>query len=422
MFTRRLVLQGLATSALLPAVGHADTPAETASIRQVEVPVDHSAPDKAGFPLDVLVLGRMEPRRPTVFLVGDGQQFYIQPDQMPKFRALFGDGVNIVGIAGRGFAKPLLDRLGDPAAPGADWALAWTLLNFRQWTADIDRVRVSLLGSDGRVFLFGTSGGAYLLHTYLAEYGGHVRGVYSEVAPLPQLEAELHLRHDKFWDELDEADRKTLWSAIAAHPEKRTLYAQLLQRQNYFVDLNALSSARHDLIGAMARDDEAVLKTAATDYQVDALAQMMSSANAWPIRVREYEFVAPVLKDLGWKTRTFRPDVEVSEMWARPLLDLRERNALPMPVFDLARLNAVTAEVLIVCGRYDHISDYREQIAIAGRYRNSRLLILDDDHLLHRLKAAGGLREALLRAWPLGFGDPAFTAAVSALQPLVWQE
>ncbi|MDE1146789.1 MAG: alpha/beta fold hydrolase [Azospirillaceae bacterium] len=413
-----------ASAALFPAAARSQPAVSpAATIRSIAVPVDHDAPSGPTFPLECLIVdGRIDPRWPTVFLIGDGQQFYIRADTLSSFRQTFGAHVNIVGIAGRGFATPLLDRLGDPAAATADWARGWRWLQFRQWTADIDRVRVELLGLDGKILLFGTSGGGYLLHTYMADYGRHVRGAYSEVAVLPQLEAALHLRHDKFWEELDDADRKTLWTAIRAHPDKRSFYAQILQRQNYFVDLAGLAAARGALIAAIGRDDQAVLAKASADYQVDALAQMMASPAAWPIRVREYEFVAPILTDTRWKGTEFRPDVEVSEMWARPLLDLQAQGRLPAPIFDLTKLNDLTAEMLIVCGRHDHISDYREQIAIASRYRDSRLLILDDDHILHKWKALKGARDALLQAWTRGFGDPAFPRAIETIQPLVWHE
>jgi len=430
MPNRRTFIHALAASAafLQPAMaraqaetGRATTP--VATVHKIAVPLDHRAPNGPTFPPDYLVVdGPIDPGKATVFIVGDGQQFYIRPDALPAFRQIFGENVNIVGIPGRGFAKPLLERLGDPTTPTVDWEQGWRLLQFRQWTADIDRVRTELLGKDGKILIFGTSGGGYLLHTYMADFGHHVHGAYSEVAALPQLEASLHLRHDRFWEELDDADRKTLWGAITAHPERRTFYAQLLQRQNYFVDLKGLAAARRELIAALARSDEVVLKKASADYQVDALMQMMASPSAWPIRVREYEFIAPILTETSWRAREFRPDVEVSEMWAKPLLDLRAKGELPMPAFDLGKLNELAAEMLIVCGRHDHISDYREQIAIAGHYRNSRLLILDDDHVLHKWKAAKGARDALLRAWVRGFRDPSFAQAMAATQPLIWRE
>jgi len=376
------------------------------------------------FPLKLLIVGgSINPAFPTIFIIGDGQQFYIRPSEMPRFRTIFGPDVNIVGIAGRGFEPAIAAKLGSPDGPAADWELAYRLLNDGQWTADIDTARVRLLGANKKIWIFGVSGGGYLLHAYMSRYGKNVASAYSEVAALPPVEAALRLQHDRFWSELPEEQRKALWPALVARPDQRTFYAQLLQRQNYFVTLDRLTQARADLIMAIAHDDQAVLTKAAADYQVDGIRQMMHGPSGWAIRVREYEFIAPVLA-LGsdWKATQFRPDVEVSEDAAQPLLRLQAARRIPAPALDLGRLNDLVAEVLIVCGRYDHISDYREQISIAGHYRNSQLLILDDDHILHNWKAIPGAREQVLRGWVAGLQSPAFKSALAKTAPLIWRE
>ena len=426
MLNRQQFVRGIGSTALLSHVPGwaADAAAEppNATARTVPVPIDHDAVHRGTFPLEYLVAGEIAPKKPTVLVIADGQQFSVRADAMPGFRKLFGDDVNIVGIPGRGSAKPLLDLLGDPAASAADWILAYRLLRYRQWVADIDAVRSSVLGKNAKILIFGTSGGAFLLHTYMAAFGKNVRAAYSEVAALPPMEAEIGLQHDKFWQELDEDDRKLLWSAITAHPGNRTLYAQLFQRQNYFVELDGLKDARHDLIAAIAKDDQAVIEKASVDYQVDAVIRMMSTTAAWSIRVREFEFVWPILGDREWKKTEFRPDVEVSDLLAKPLLDLQAGGKITAPTFDLRPLNDVSAEVLVVCGRYDHISDYREEIAIAEHYRNHLLLILDDDHMMHDFKAIPDARPSLVQAWTKGLHDPSFADALKKIEPIRWRE
>jgi pimeloyl-ACP methyl ester carboxylesterase len=428
MLNRRdLMMTGVAAGATFFVPGlraQQSGPSATVATRKIVVPVDHENLRAGSFRLDALVVdGKIDPRRPTVFIVGDGQQFYIRASEMPRFRALLGPNVNIVGIAGRGFSAKLLERLGSPQSPGANWELGYQLLKDAQWTADIDAVRASLLGPKAKISIFGVSGGGFLLHAFMTRYGRHVSSAYSEVAALPPIEGALRLQHDHFWSDLPDEQRKALWAALQARPDQRTYYAQLLQRQNYFVPLEGLAKARADLIDAIARDSEAALSKAAADYQVDALRQMMGNGAAWPIRVREYEFIWPVLANgIAWKSSQFRPDVEVSEMWAEPLLRLNAEGRIPAPTFNSGPLNDLTAEVLIVCGRYDHISDYREQIAIAGHYRNSRLLILDDDHILHNWKAMPNARIELLRGWVAGLRSQAFETALAKTAPLIWHE
>src|SRR5271156_4914546 len=94
--------------------------------RGVRVPFDHFAPDSARFALPYLVDGDVDWGRPTIVIVGDGQQFYIRPEKLPEFRALFGPDVNIVGIPGRSFAPELQAHLRTYSRD--DWARVYGLL------------------------------------------------------------------------------------------------------------------------------------------------------------------------------------------------------------------------------------------------------------------------------------------------------
>ena len=235
----------------------ADT-ASTAKTRTIQVPIDHAAPAGPGFPLDYLVLDDFAPAKPTVFVVGDGQQFYVREDVLPSFRGLFGPDVNIVGIGGRGSSRVLQEGFGNPS--DQSWIAAYKALQYSQWLADIDAIRIDLLGKDGKICIYGVSGGGQLAHTYLAAYGANVRYAYTESAVFPTLEAEIGLQHDQFWHEITPNERKRLWDVLSAHPEKREFYAQLLQRQNFFVDLKVLPQERLKLI-EKALIEEALLRT-----------------------------------------------------------------------------------------------------------------------------------------------------------------
>ena len=393
---------------------------ETAIARTLRAPLDHALPDSTKIELSYLVVGEWQPRRPTVFVVADGQQFYVRADVLPTYRAVFGDAVNIVGVAGRGTSADVLSLLGDPAS--GNWRKAYEVLKFTQWTGDIDAIRRDLVGRDGRILIYGVSGGGQLVHQYLAQYGRFVSHAYTEAAVFSMLEAKLGLQHDRFWSEISERERKSLHQAIAARPERRTYYAQLLQRQNFFVEPDALPEARRSLINAIEDEDTVSLDSFATTYQVTALNQMMSSPAGWAIRVRQYEFVQPLAAASFDPAKEFRPDIENSIMWAKPLLDLHERGEIEAPTLDMRAWHDVQAEVTVVAGRYDHTCDYRSQIALASHYPNHCLLILDDDHRLQRWKKMSGARETLLQAWPRGFANPAFKAALAKIEPLRWRE
>src|ERR1700678_2380273 len=191
--------------------------APAAQPRSLLVPFDHFAPASGSFALPYLVDGDIDRTRPTIVIVGDGQQFYIRPDKLPDFRGLFGPNVNIVGLPGRSFAPELQAHLG--AASRGDWAQVYALLRYAQWSADIDALRSGLLGADGAILLYGASGGGRLVHEHLTRAGHVVRG-YTEAAVFPALDAEIGLLHDHFWSELSAEEQGQLSRAIAARPDQ----------------------------------------------------------------------------------------------------------------------------------------------------------------------------------------------------------
>ena len=113
-----------------------------------------------------------------VFIIADGQQFYVRRGAIAQLRkSSFGDAFNVVGIIGRGFTQEFARAVQD-ASGQTRWALAWRVFNSEQWVEDIDTVRRKLVGQRGGILLYGASGGAYLVHQYLMKYGAHVQRAF----------------------------------------------------------------------------------------------------------------------------------------------------------------------------------------------------------------------------------------------------
>ena len=86
-----------------------------------------------------------------MFIIADAQQFYVRPKEVANLQQrLFGNGVNVVGIVGRGssqeFTTAALDSNGQP-----DWIRAWQIFNSEQWVDDIDTVRRKIVGDRGKI-------------------------------------------------------------------------------------------------------------------------------------------------------------------------------------------------------------------------------------------------------------------------------
>lgn len=391
----------------------------------VVVPLDHQAPGGPSASIAYELGASFDATKPTVFVIADAQQFYVRPGAMPALQqSLFGDGFNVVGIMGRGsnpaFVRAALDARGHP-----DWRSAWRLFQATQWVEDIEAVRHRLLGESGKVLLYGRSGGALLVHQYLAAHGDKVARAWTQAPPFPAIVDELGLQTDHFWEEIGAYDARLqpmLRQALADHPAQRADWLRILQRQNFFVPLARRDPERARLIHAMAAHDQTAIAAARKAYQVDEIERMLESPQSMAITVRLYELqpstpLAPPETEEG-----IHPDRETFLEQVRPLISLREQGLIAPPGFDSARLHRVDSEVLVLAGRHDHTADYRALISLAARYLRGRLFIADDNHVFEAMNRQGQAT-ALMRAFLAhGADSAAYLSAETAAEPLRWRE
>lgn len=400
--------------------------ADTTTLRSLRVPLDHDNPAVGHVTLQYDLGAPFDRRKPTVLVVADAQQFYVRPGAMAGLQAdLFGPGFNVVGLIGRSHAADIARRIApDPGAP--DWELAWRYLRSRQWVGDLDSLRRHLLGPTARVMLYGRSGGAFLVHEYLAHHGRHVSRAFTASVLLRQLDAQLGFQHDRFWQEFgvqDERLRAQLSAHLAAAGARRPTLITLLQRQNFFVPVENLAAERVALVKEILAGDEAALSRRRTNYQVDAVAALLEGPLGPGIRVRLYEFVQPLLARLLATPGVIRPNIENEAGDAEPLLALQRAGRIPAPGFDAAALHALRrTEVFVLAGRHDHTADYRSQMVLAAHYPRQQVFVADDGHQLNRLNEAGvkpRIVQAFLRA---GLGAPTLQAALADAEALRWRE
>ncbi|HYG65654.1 MAG TPA: alpha/beta fold hydrolase [Thermoanaerobaculia bacterium] len=432
MSTRALLLAAtllmIARLALPLAGQETATPSSAAPAvrREIRVPLDHAAPDFGTGTIRIEMARPFDPKKPTLLIVADGQQFYLLREgavaRLEQER--FGDGFNLVGVIGRGFSEDVVART-RRADGSVDWALAYRLLGSRQWVEDLDLVRRELVGADGKVLLYGVSGGGTLVHEYLAVHGSRVTRAVSESGPVRHLDAWLRLNHDRaFWNEIQASDprRATALSAALAKRPDRPEVIQLLQRQHYFVAVDDLAAERRRAIDEIVAGNEPAIAKRKEAYQVHAMRDLLASDTGVGIRVRMYEFVEPLLRHVRIDGQAIHPNIENEAILARPLLDLQRAGTLPAPPFDRRALQRVPAEVLVIGARHDQTSDYRALIANAALYPRGELFLADDNHMLMRLTESGA-RKRLLSTFLLhGLGSPEMEALLREIEPYRWTE
>jgi pimeloyl-ACP methyl ester carboxylesterase len=408
-------------------LGHAETePASTPQLGgTIDVPFDHQSPDLGNGSIYFELSAPYDESKPVVFVIADAQQFYVRRGKIAGIQEeYFGSDFNVVGIVGRGssqeFVEAALDQDGEP-----DWERAWRIFQSEQWVDDIEAVRLHLVGAQGKVSLYGESGGALLVHQYLTRYGDHIERAITPASVNRFIEARLGLNSDRFWKEIGDYEpslQDQLLKALELYAEDRSAVMMTLQRQNFFVPPEHLQEERARLIRALAEGDERLYTDLRKRYEVDQVREIMASTQAIPIRVRVFEFIQPLVANVWFETEAISPDLEMQRDVAGPLMELYESHRISVPDFEMVRLHDLNTEVLVIAGRWDHTVDYRSSIALAACYPNHFLYIADDDHMFQKLKNDGHFRRLIGSFFQSGIASSVFAAAVDASAPHRWRE
>jgi pimeloyl-ACP methyl ester carboxylesterase len=419
-----LLVAAMANGARAAVATAATADTTAATTRTITVPLDRQNAALGSAKLTAELGAPFDAKKPTLFVVADAQQFYVRAGAMAKLQQdRFGDGFNVVGVIGRGSTPEFV-----AAAKGTDgktdWKKAWGIFNSDEWIEDLEAMRRAIVGPQGKILLYGQSGGAFLTHQYVARHGRHVSRVVTPAALHPFLVKELGLNSDRFWEEIGRSDstlHAEMRRALARHANDRERVVMTLQRQNFFVPPDRLAAERARLIRALAAGDDSAYAKARTEYQVDAVQQFFDSDAGIPIRVRLYEFVVPSGALEHIEGDALRPDLENQRNFAAPLLALHERGEVPAPTWNRAALRALDTEVLVLAGAVDHTVDYRSSIALAYSYPRGTLFLADDDHQLHRMSEAKVL-DPLIRAFLAGGAASEDTRrALAAAEPFRWR-
>jgi pimeloyl-ACP methyl ester carboxylesterase len=335
---------------------------------------------------------------------------------------LFGDAFNVVGIVTRGgtpeFITAVLDKDAKP-----DWLKAWHVFNSDQWIEDVEDVRKAVVGAEGKILLYGKSGGAYLVQQYLTKHGAHVRRAFIESPANLFINRELGIVVDTFWRELgaqDPALQVALGKALDKHPDDRVRMLVTLQRQHFYLPADKLADARAKLIHALANDDTHYYEQARKDYEVDAIMALMASKDVIPQNVRVIELIRPSGEFRPADGKTVRPLMETQYGFTKSLNELVDAGKIPEPRFDFAASHRLDTEVFLIGARWDEAVDYRTTIALAFTYPRHVLYVADDNHTLKKL-TADQTRNRMLRAFLAHGPDSAeFRDALAAAESRRW--
>jgi pimeloyl-ACP methyl ester carboxylesterase len=421
----KTVLLALAVLCVLTTQASLATGQETQFGRIIQVPLSRSNPSLGKRSLYFEFGAPYDKSKPVILVIADGQQFYVRKDSVKALQEkLFGDAFNVVGIVTRGstpeFIQAALDNKGQP-----DWLKAWQIFNSEQWIDDIDAVRKAIVGEHGRVFLYGRSGGAYLVHEYLTRHGDHVLRAFTQSAVNPFIVHDLGIGLDRFWSELSSEDSKLqplLLGALEQHPDERIKILMTLQRQHFYVSADKIAAARADLIRVLAKGAMSDYERARKDYEVDDVIKMSESNDIVPQNVRVLELIYPsgAFQSLG--DGAIYPLIETQHHFLEPLISLLNTGRIPAPSFDDSAAHKSQTEVFILAGRWDEAVDYRTSIAFAYGYPKHELFIADDNHVFSKLSEGGADTQLLRSFFHGGLGSSEFQNAIKNATQFRWVE
>ncbi|MDN5211002.1 hypothetical protein QQ020_03045 [Fulvivirgaceae bacterium BMA12] len=363
------------------------------SAQSIQAPIDHRHPEKGSFDLQYEFGAPYNPNLPTVMVIADAQQFYVVKGRLKKIQAqLFGDKMNVLGVISRSNVSELRQRVINSKDSKVDWLSAYAIFQAFQYVSDIELVRSTVLAGQKEVYLYGQSGGAFLITEYLSAFpDSPVKKVFIGASVNPVIEARLGIVHDNFQrDFLAENPEisKKLDQVIAENFFDRKLVARLFQRQNFFVKLADLHDARLTLTDRLMDKDTIYINGLKKSYQIDALEELAKSDFAIPIKVRIFEFIAPLLGSWAVDGPFRYPDLENSRNTAYPLIEAFEKGGINFsPLFKDKSAGNFKGEVFVLAGRHDHVADYRSSIYLSALFENNHLFIADDDHTFKSLKS-----------------------------------
>lgn len=368
----------------------------------ITAPIDHNNINIGNFKLEYEFGMPYNPKLPTVIVVSDAQQFYVRKGRISKIQEeLFGKDFNVLGLIPRSTSQELIQKMKLITNERIDWRLAYSIFKSYQFINDIELIIKEVLKEQQNIYLYGQSGGAFLITEYLSQFpSSKVKKVFIGASVNSVVEHKLGILHDNFYRDYltnNNLEKRKLDSVLSVGFFDRSLIASLFQRQNFFVELADLSKNRSVLVDRLYARDTAYVNKLKKEYQIDALNNLFETDRGISIRVRIAEFIYPLLGDWGGDRTTFYPDLENSYNVAYPLLVLKS-NDLDfqfLESFNERTFRKYNGEVFILSGRYDHVADYRSSIYLNGLLENSSLFIVDDEHTFKSLKSNDDYRNLI---------------------------
>lgn len=364
-------------------------PIEDFHNRSIELPIDYENPKAGTFSQYYQLSSNFDFNRPTLFFFQDIAQRHGIPGEVDDLakRYHFFDDFNVVYYQIRGRQYSFIE-LRNPDG-SVNWEKAYTLLSSDLVIEDIECIRRDLFKKkpDTKIFVYGRSGGGFLIQRYLAKYSDYVKRAFIRAAPNSIIMKQMgHPEAKYFYNTLAGID-KTLYTKL-----KTILKNKIVPDYQLFWILRNIPYASKnpgeelkrlitDLFNGSKKIYQQYLEKRGFDFSKMIKAEKDMSLRDigmifCPMEVSPEYMVNPDPEFID-------PFYECLKKLSEPYIKLIKEKKVAIPTFPpLETFRDVKTEVFYLAGRHDHVSDYRIGIELGKYFKNYELFIADDNHTM----------------------------------------
>ncbi|MGB5101416.1 MAG: hypothetical protein WBN94_12565 [Methanothrix sp.] len=354
----------------------------------LQIPLDHGNPYLGNFTAFYLLSPGFSAGEDVVFWLFDNQQERVG---MINSSADFGyfeeslEGLPYVLIGNRGVSPTLFPEVFNKDG-SANYSLALRLYGSLQQVEDIEAVRQDMqkrgqLPEDGRIMLYGGSGGGVLVQQYLDRYGEHVSRALIECSGSPDLAAKHNTTFMKETYLSNESLAKSYFSLMQKGENTASLAFML-----YKIGLSGNEDHQNQIVNSKS-------DTFSLEGLRACIACSLSPANNFPlvrwmldspreleVKVRMYELIGDDLEDYHPASAQ---EVCLGYEWIKVILadfiKAYEGGEIPVTKIRLNRSD-YGGEVMIWSAAFDQVFSEQMGYWLHQSYPHARLALFSDTH------------------------------------------
>lgn len=354
----------------------------------LQIPLDHGNPSQGNFTTFYLLSPGFSAGGDVIFWLFDNQQEAVgminSTADFENFEEIL-RGQSYVLMGNRGVSPTLFPEVFNKEG-SENHSQALNLYGSRQQVEDIEAVRMDmqrngLLPEDGRIMLYGGSGGGVLVQQYLDRYGEHVSRALIECSGGPDLAAKHNTTFMKETCLSDESLANSYFSLMQNESDTASL-AFMLYKIGLAGDVKLQNQIAGSRSGTPSLEGELAYITAwlnpANNFPL--VRRMLDAPRELEVKVRIYELAGD---DLERYHPASAQKVCLGYEWIRVILadflKAHKNGEIPVTKIQLNR-SGYDGEVMIWSNAFDQV--FSEQMGqwMRQSYPHARLAIFSDSH------------------------------------------